>query len=87
VGAAVWGIPDTGITTSTTLYNFYAQNATTASPIGYNNNYSLVRSVRVSLIGRTAPNIADPFRNTFDGGPYQVLGADVVVNPRNMTMN
>jgi len=87
VGAAVWGIPDNGITTSTTLYNFYAQNATTASPIGYNNNYSLVRSVRVSLIGRTAPNIADPFRNTFDGGPYQVLGADVVVNPRNMTMN
>ncbi len=34
----------------------------------------LVRSVRVTLIGRTTPN-PDPtytFRNTFDGGPYQV---------------
>lgn len=87
VGAAVWGNTDDGDPSSTALYNFYAQNTATASPVGYNSNYSLIRSVRVTLIGRTSPNIADPFRNTFDSGPYQVLGADVVINPRNMTMN
>jgi prepilin-type N-terminal cleavage/methylation domain-containing protein len=90
VGASVWGGIDNGITTSTASYNFYAQNPTsppTGTPAGYNNNFSLVRSVRVSLIGRTLPNITDPFRNTFDQGPYQVLGTDVVVNPRNVTMN
>jgi hypothetical protein len=41
------------------------------------------------MIGRTNPN-PDPsytFRNTFDGGPYQVLDSTVVINPRNMTMN
>jgi prepilin-type N-terminal cleavage/methylation domain-containing protein len=87
VGAAVWGASDSGVSTSSALYNFYAQNQTGDTPSGYNNNFSLVRSVRVSLIGRTSPNIANPFRNTFDSGPYQVLGADVVINPRNMTMN
>lgn len=85
VGASVWGLG--GITDSTALYNFYAQNQTTDTVQGYNSNFSLVRSVRVSLIGRTAPNIADPFRNTFDQGPYQVLGTDVVIDPRNVTMN
>jgi prepilin-type N-terminal cleavage/methylation domain-containing protein len=87
VGASVWGLSDNGITTSTTLYNFYAQNTTTATQVGYNNNFSLVRSIRVSLIGRTTPNPTQVFQNTFDGGPYQVLGTDVVINPRNMTMN
>jgi prepilin-type N-terminal cleavage/methylation domain-containing protein len=51
--------------------------------------FSLVRSVRASLIGRTQPS-SDPsftFRNAFDGGPYQVQGASVVVNPRNLSMN
>jgi prepilin-type N-terminal cleavage/methylation domain-containing protein len=85
VGAATW--QTNGSNTSTTLYNFYSQNQLTANPIGYNSNYSLVRSVRVSLIGRTTPNPTCTFRNTFDEGPYQVVGADVVVNPRNMTMN
>jgi Tfp pilus assembly protein PilV len=87
VGASVWGGTDNGIITSTAAYNFFAQNATNASTPGYNNNFALVRSVRVSLIGRTLSNIADPFRNTFDGGPYQVLGTDVAINPRNITMN
>jgi prepilin-type N-terminal cleavage/methylation domain-containing protein len=55
----------------------------------YNNNFSLIRSVRVSLIGRTSPtpDAAYVFRNSFDGGPYQVLGSTVVINPRNMSMN
>jgi prepilin-type N-terminal cleavage/methylation domain-containing protein len=85
VGAATW--QTSGTSTSTPLYNFYEQNAFNATPIGYNNNFALVRAVRVTLIGRTVPNPTNVFRNTFDGGPYQVLGADVVINPRNMTMN
>jgi hypothetical protein len=59
------------------------------NPNDYFNDFTLVRSVRISLIGRTNPD-PDPtytFRNTFDGGPYQVVGATVVVNPRNMSMN
>jgi hypothetical protein len=54
----------------------------------YSNNYTQVRSIRISLIGRTVP-VTDPtyvFRNTFDTGPYQVQGISVVVNPRNMSM-
>ncbi len=54
----------------------------------YNSNYTQVRSVRVSLIARTTP-VTDPtykFRNSFDGGPYQIQGTSVVVNPRNLSM-
>ena len=85
-GAATW-IP--AASTSTLTYSFYAQNATSATPPGYGSNFELVRSVRVTLIGRTTPN-PDPtytFRNTFDGGAYQVEPATVVINPRNLTMN
>jgi len=50
--------------------------------------FSLIRAVRVSLIGRTSPSNADSeFRNSFDNGRYQVQGIAVVVNPRNMSMN
>ena len=51
-------------------------------------NYTLVRSVMISLIGRTKP-VTDPtytFRNVFDQGPYEIQGVSVVVNPRNMSM-
>jgi prepilin-type N-terminal cleavage/methylation domain-containing protein len=83
VGAATWV---TNGSTSTTTYNF---NAPGAAPNGYSNNFPLIRSVRVTLLGRTNPN-PDPtyvFRNTFDGGPYQVLDATIVIDPRNLTMN
>ena len=52
-------------------------------------NFSLVRSIRVSLIGRTTPDYRGTykFRNTFDNGPYQVQGIAVVANPRNLSMN
>ena len=86
VGAATWNSVQN---TSTLTYSFYAPNASGATPPGYGSNFELVRSVRVTMIGRTNPN-PDPtytFRNTFDGGPYQVLDASVVINPRNMTMN
>jgi hypothetical protein len=85
IGAATWNI-NSGNDLS---YSFYSENSPTASPSGYNKNFALVRSVRVTLIGRTTPN-PDPtytFQNAFDGGPYQVQGATVVINPRNMTMN
>ena len=52
-------------------------------------NYSLIRSVQIQLIGRTDPN-PDPtyiYRNGFDGGPYQIQSVSVVVNPRNLTMS
>ncbi len=50
--------------------------------------FSLIRAVRVSLIGRTPPSNADSeFHNSFDNGRYQVQGIAVVVNPRNMSMN
>jgi prepilin-type N-terminal cleavage/methylation domain-containing protein len=69
-----------GTGTDSTAYN--------ASNSSYQNNYTLVRSVRVSLIARTTP-VTDPtyvFRNAFDGGPYQIQGSSIVVNPRNMSM-
>jgi type II secretory pathway pseudopilin PulG len=86
VGAATWQT-QAGATTSNSLYNFYGQNQSTDTPAGYNNAFALIRAVRVTLIGRTTPNPTNVFRNAFDGGPYQVLGADVAINPRNMTMN
>jgi hypothetical protein len=73
--------------TSSEAYNFDA--STYGNPPGSDPyNYTRVRSVRVSLIGRTTPS-TDPtytFRNTFDGRPYQIQGASVVVNPRNVSM-
>jgi prepilin-type N-terminal cleavage/methylation domain-containing protein len=81
VGAALWN----GITTDTTnpKYNY---NASTYGISGY--DFTLVRSVRVSIIGRT--NLGTTglynYQNAFDGGPYQILGAAIVVNPRNLSM-
>ena len=79
----------------TTSYNYLASTyciggtgatCTGGSLLPY--NFSLVRSVRVSLIGRTAPSNTDTgFENAFDSGHYQVQGVAVVVNPRNMSMN
>jgi len=77
VGATLW---NNATTTSSEEYSF--NNAS------YGYDYTLVRSVRVSLIGRTQPN-PEPtykFRNPFDGGPYQIQGVSIVVNPRNLSM-
>ena len=90
VGVTIWN----SITDSLpTQYNYNAAtyNANNSSPPPYDSAYlfSRVRSVRVSLIARTQPS-TDPsftFRNPFDGGPYVVQGASVVVNPRNLSMN
>lgn len=76
VGAAVFG---------DTTDNYYYK-ASSASPNGYGNDFTKVRSVRVSMIGRTKPNPVDTYRNPFDQGPYQVLGGSIVVDPRNLSM-
>ena len=70
-------------TTSTTSYIF------DSSTFGTGYDYTLVRSVMVSLVARTPTPDYEPtyvFRNTFDSGPYQIQGVSVVVNPRNMRM-
>ena len=69
------------VSSNTNTYNF------DASTFGAGYDYTQVRSVMISLVGRTPP-IQDPtykFRNTFDGGPYQIQGVSVVINPRNMS--
>jgi hypothetical protein len=55
----------------------------------YNSDYTLVRAVRATLIGRTTPS-SDPtyrYRNPFDLGAYQIRGSSIIVDPRNLTMN
>ncbi len=77
-----------GFKAMVTLINDPAGNVYHWKNSDYQNNYTLVRSIRISLIGRTVP-VTDPtyvFRNTFDTGPYQVQGISVVINPRNMSM-
>jgi prepilin-type N-terminal cleavage/methylation domain-containing protein len=80
VGASVWN--DTNASTNSQYYY-----AASTYPTPY--DFSLVRSVRVSIIGRTVPstNPSYSYRNSFDNGPYQIQGASVVVNPRNLSMN
>jgi prepilin-type N-terminal cleavage/methylation domain-containing protein len=55
---------------------------------GTQTNYNQIRTLRVSLIGRTAPNQSvGNFRNTFDNGYYRVQEVSVTANPRNLSMN
>jgi hypothetical protein len=82
VGAMVY----TG-TADKPTYNFNA--SATGALGGYNNSFNQIRAVLISLIGRTLPNTDsnNTFANTFDGGPYRIEAVDVVVNPRNLSMN
>ena len=100
VGASIWNT-SSGYDTSTTYqYNSacytYVPTAGVPAPSSCTSdgnsvfyNFTLVRSVRASLVARTTPNLNAQytFKNTFDGGPYQVEGTTIVVNPRNMSMN
>ncbi len=86
VGAAIWNSTSSS---SSTQYIYDASTYTNQTPNDMAYNYTLVRSVRISLIARTAPS-TDPtykFHNGFDQGSYQVQGIAVVVNPRNLSMN
>ncbi|HEV2960571.1 MAG TPA: prepilin-type N-terminal cleavage/methylation domain-containing protein [Candidatus Angelobacter sp.] len=55
----------------------------------YSTDWTEIRSVRISLIGRTPPNQdgSDQFKNAFDQGPYRIQGISVTINPRNLSMN
>jgi prepilin-type N-terminal cleavage/methylation domain-containing protein len=77
VGATIWNAASN---TSSEFYNFSASS--------YSYNYSLVRSVEISLIGRTPPNQSGPnnFTNSFDGGNYYIQAIDIEVDPRNLSM-
>ena len=67
-----------------TVTNQYEYNTA-----NFNADWSSIKSVRLSLIGRTNPQTAanNGYRNTFDNGPYRVEGVSIVVNPRNLSMN
>ena len=73
VGASIW---------NGTTDNTYSFDAST-----YTYDWSLIRSVRVSMIGRTPTDLGSSFRNSFDGGPYKIQSISVVINPRNLSMN
>jgi prepilin-type N-terminal cleavage/methylation domain-containing protein len=77
VGATIW---NSASNTSSAFYSFDASN--------YAYNYSLIRSVRLSMIGRTAPNQSggSSFQNSFDQGNYQIQAISIAVNPRNLSM-
>jgi len=86
VGAAWW---DNDTDTYSYCYNTgaYCDPPTNSIP-GYNSDFTLIRSVRVTIIGRTTPS-TDPsytYRNPFDSGAYQIRGSSIIVDPRNLTM-
>jgi prepilin-type N-terminal cleavage/methylation domain-containing protein len=73
VGASIWN------GTTDTSYSFDSSS--------YSYDWALIRSIRVSMIGRTAPDWSSTFRNSFDGGAYKIESVSVVINPRNLSMN
>jgi hypothetical protein len=77
VGATIW---NSASNTSSEFYSFDASS--------YAYNYSLIRSVRLSMIGRTAPNQSggSSVQNNFDQGNYQIQAIAIAVNPRNLSM-
>lgn len=99
VGAALWDNKAVG---ATEIANYFYNSANYCSdavnnadctqvppPANDPNDFTLIRAVRISMIGRTSPN-SDPvarFTNGFDNGPYWVQQASVVVDLRNMSIN
>jgi prepilin-type N-terminal cleavage/methylation domain-containing protein len=99
VGAALWnntqgGQPD--------IANYFYDSSkycnelngadcnTVPPPTNDQYDFSLVRAVRVSLVGRTPPKSdvsLNQFANGFDGGPYLVQQASVVVDLRNLSID
>ncbi len=99
VGAALW---DNDPTNATDIANYFYDGSKyctdaiagadcTATPPPANDPYdfTLVRSIRVSMVARTTPQVDQTltnFKNGFDQGPYLVQQASVVVDLRNMTI-
>lgn len=68
------------------------RNPYTNNPANYNSDWASVRSVQVRLMARTTAltdksQMRGVYRNTYDGGPYQVQGVSVVISPRNLGTN
>jgi prepilin-type N-terminal cleavage/methylation domain-containing protein len=82
-----------GVASSSSAAYCYNSGSTT-SPC-YDNQYDQIRSIRISVIGRTPPkrysnsniNSSTLFTNSFDGQPYKIQALSIIVNPRNLSMN
>jgi hypothetical protein len=93
VGASTVVLNGTGAATSSSAQYCY-NGASNVAPC-YGNKFDEIRSVRISLIGRTPPrlysnsnvNSATLFTNAFDGQPYKIQSLSIIVNPRNLSMN
>ena len=100
VGADLWN--GKSVTTGTDIANFNYNGSTYCSdamsgvdctitpPAAYDPyDFTLVRAVRVSVIGRTTPQsdktIHSVFLNGFDSGPYLVQQSSAVVDLRNLS--
>ncbi len=88
-GAALWNQAST-TDIGTYFYNAanycngaFANCTTSPAPTNDPYDFSLVRSVRISMIARTT---FTQFKNGFDGGPYLVQQASTVVDLRNASM-
>ena len=77
VGASIW---NAATSTSNDIYNFDAST--------YAFDYSTIRSIRISLIGRTTPlnSGQSNYQNSFDQGHYRIEAISTVINPRNLSM-
>ncbi|HZU30650.1 MAG TPA: prepilin-type N-terminal cleavage/methylation domain-containing protein [Candidatus Angelobacter sp.] len=67
----------------------YIYDSTLPKPTsGYGGDWTSIKAVRIDLTARTPINSdpANKFRNSLDGGPYQVQKISVVINPRNLSM-
>jgi prepilin-type N-terminal cleavage/methylation domain-containing protein len=92
LGASTVTLNGTNVTGSSGSYCYNA--ASTTSPC-YDNQFDQIRSIRISLIGRTPPNIytnsnvnsTTMFTNSFDGQSYKIQSLSIIVNPRNLSMN
>jgi prepilin-type N-terminal cleavage/methylation domain-containing protein len=82
-----------GVASSSSAAYCY-NSASTTSPC-YDNQFDEIRSIRISVIGRTPPKIysnsnaysSTVFTNTFDGQSYKIQALSIIVNPRNLSMN
>ena len=61
----------------------------TTNPLDYGKDWASIRSLQIQIVARATPNSDNPstFKNSYDGGNYQVQGVSVVVNPRNLNTN
>jgi prepilin-type N-terminal cleavage/methylation domain-containing protein len=92
VGASTVTLNGTSITGSSGAYCYNAASSTFPC---YDFQYNQIRSIRLSLIGRTPPGIyqnsnansATLFLNAFDNQPYKIQSLSIIVNPRNLSMN